>query len=243
MGQVLVVTSGKGGTGKTTLCAGIASSLARRGQQVLCIDGDIGLRNLDIALGMSDTATVSFIDVIEGRCALEDAPRHRAMTGLVLLTAPVSAGDAACEGVDRMLRQARLQFDWVLIDAPAGIGSGFELATAFADRALVVSGADPASLRDAGRAAQLLRPTVQQIHLVVNRISRRLFRQIGATVDDMMDQIGLPLLGLVPEDPNVVLAAVSGVPLVQYTARGAAVAVDHIARRLMDEKVALMRIR
>ncbi len=243
MGQVLVVTSGKGGTGKTTLCAGIASSLARRGQQVLCIDGDIGLRNLDIALGMSDTATVSFIDVIEGRCALEDAPRHRAMTGLVLLTAPVSAGDAACEGFDRMLRQARLQFGWVLIDAPAGIGSGFELATAFADRALVVSGADPASLRDAGRAAQLLRPTVQQIHLVVNRISRRLFRQIGATVDDMMDQIGLPLLGLVPEDPNVVLAAVSGVPLVQYTARGAAVAVDHIARRLMDEKVALMRIR
>ena len=243
MGQVLVVTSGKGGTGKTTLCAGIASSLAKRGQQVLCIDGDIGLRNLDIALGMSDTATVSFIDVIEGRCALEDAPRHRAMTGLVLLTAPVSAGDAACEGFDRMLRQARLQFGWVLIDAPAGIGSGFELATAFADRALVVSGADPASLRDAGRAAQLLRPTVQQIHLVVNRISRRLFRQIGATVDDMMDQIGLPLLGLVPEDPNVVLAAVSGVPLVQYTARGAAVAVDHIARRLMDEKVALMRIR
>ena len=243
MGQVLVVTSGKGGTGKTTLCAGIASSLAKRGQQVLCIDGDIGLRNLDIALGMSDTATVSFIDVIEGRCALEDAPRHRAMTGLALLTAPVSAGDAACEGFDRLLRQARLQFSWVLIDAPAGIGSGFELATAFADRALVVSGADPASLRDAGRAAQLLRPTVQQIHLVVNRISRRLFRQIGATVDDMMDQIGLPLLGLVPEDPNVVLAAVSGVPLVQYTARGAAVAVDHIARRLMDEKVALMRIR
>ena len=243
MGQVLVVTSGKGGTGKTTLCAGIASSLARRGQQVLCIDADIGLRNLDIALGMSDTATVSFIDVIEGRCALEDAPRHRAMTGLVLLTAPVSAGDAACEGFDRMLRQARLQFGWVLIDAPAGIGSGFELATAFADRALVVSGADPASLRDAGRAAQLLRPTVQQIHLVVNRISRRLFRQIGATVDDMMDQIGLPLLGLVPEDPNVVLAAVSGMSLVQYTARGAAVAVDHIARRLMDEKVALMRIR
>ena len=243
MGQVLVVTSGKGGTGKTTLCAGIASSLAKRGQQVLCIDGDIGLRNLDIALGMSDTATVSFIDVIEGRCALEDAPRHRAMTGLVLLTAPVSAGDAACEGFDRMLRQARLQFGWVLIAAAAGIGSGFELATAFADRALVVSGADPASLRDAGRAAQLLRPTVQQIHLVVNRISRRLFRQIGATVDDMMDQIGLPLLGLVPEDPNVVLAAVSGVPLVQYTARGAAVAVDHIARRLMDEKVALMRIR
>lgn len=243
MGQVLVVTSGKGGTGKTTLCAGIASSLAKRGQQVLCIDGDIGLRNLDIALGMSDTATVSFIDVIEGRCALEDAPRHRTMTGLVLLTAPVSAGDAACEGFDRLLRQARLQFGWVLIDAPAGIGSGFELATAFADRALVVSGADPASLRDAGRAAQLLRPSVRQIHLVVNRISRRLFRQIGATVDDMMDQIGLPLLGLVPEDPNVVLAAVSGMSLVQYTARGAAVAVDHIARRLMDEKVALMRIR
>lgn len=243
MGQVLVVTSGKGGTGKTTLCAGIASSLAQRGRQVLCIDADVGLRNLDIALGMSDMATVSFADVMEGRCPLDNAPRHRSLAGLALLTAPVSADEADCGGFDRLLRQARLRFDWVLIDAPAGIGSGFQLATAFADRALVVSGADPASLRDAGRAAQLLRPAVRQIHLVVNRVSRRLFRQIGATVDDMMDQIGLPLLGLVPEDPNVVLAAVGGVPLVQYTARGASVAMDHIARRLMDERVPLMRIR
>lgn len=246
MGQVMVVTSGKGGTGKTTLCAGIASCLSQMQQRVLCIDTDIGLRNLDLALGMADTATVSFAEVIDGRVTLDDAPHHPQLAQLALLTAPTTELAVDEAGFERLLQQARAQFEWILVDAPAGIGAGFRFSSAYADRALVVATADPASLRDAGRAAVLLReetPAPTQVHLAVNRVSRRLFRQMGATIDDVMDQLGLPLLGMVPEDPNVVLAAVTGAALPCYTNRGAAVAVDHIARRLLGQKIPLMRIR
>ena len=244
MGQVMVVTSGKGGTGKTTLCAGVASALSQQGQRVLCIDADIGLRNLDLALGMADTATVAFTEVLTGRIPLERAPAHPELPGLQLLTAPAGGDEVEHAAFGQMLDEARARYDWVFIDAPAGIGMGFQLSAAFADRGLVVSTADPASLRDAACAAQLLRQQgLQQLQLAVNRVSRKLFQKIGSTIDDMMDHIGLPLLGLTPEDPNVVLAAVVGVALLRYTQRGAAVAMANMARRLMYESVPLMRIR
>lgn len=244
MGQVIVVTSGKGGTGKTTLCAGLGSALSQRKQKVLCIDADIGLRNLDLALGMADTATVAFTEVLADRIPLERAPTHPALPSLQLLTSPTAESEIHSEGFRQMLCQARTCYDWILIDAPAGIGSGFHLSAAYADRALVVATADPASLRDAGRAAQLLRQLgLPQQHLAVNRVSRKLFHKIGSTIDDMMDQIGLPLLGLVPEDPKVVLAAVTGTALLHYTDRGAAAAMHNMARRLLFESVPLMRIR
>jgi len=244
MGQVMVVTSGKGGTGKTTLYAGVASALSQQGQRVLCIDADIGLRNLDLALGMADTATVAFTEVLAGRIPLERAPAHPSLNDLQLLTAPTSAEEVDHAAFGAMLTEARARYDWILIDAPAGIGTGFQLSSAYADRALVVSTADPASLRDAARAAQLLRQNgMSQMHLAVNRVTRKLFQKIGSTIDDVMDRIGLPLLGLVPEDPNVVLAAVMGAPLLRYTDRGAAVAMGNMARRLMFEPVPLMRIR
>ena len=244
MGQVMVVTSGKGGTGKTSLCAGIASCLSQMQQKVLCIDADIGLRNLDLALGMADSATVPFTEITEGRATLDAAPHHPKLPQLSLLTAPAEYTGIDSAAFQQLLQQAGERYDWVLIDAPAGIGDGFRLAASYADRALVVAMADPASLRDAARAAQMLRQLgVKRAHLAVNRISKKLYRKIGATVDDVMDQVGLPLLGLVPEDANVVLAAVSGVPLVCYTERGAVVACRHLAQRLMDERVPLMRIR
>ena len=249
MGQVMVVTSGKGGTGKTTLCAGLAAGLAQLDQQVLCIDADIGLRNLDLSLGMADAATVPFTEALGGGTPLSAAPRHPLLPRLALLTAPVRTAPVDGAAFRALLAQARESFDWILIDAPAGIGEGFRLSSAYADRALVVATADPASLRDAGRAAQLLRrpgtpPLPAQV--AVNRVSRKLFRQMGATVDDVMDQIGLPLAGLVPEDPCVVLAAAAGVPLLQYethNTRGAAAALRRMARRLMGQSVPLMRIR
>lgn len=246
MGQVLVVTSGKGGTGKTTLCAGIASCLAAEGRRVLCIDGDVGLRNLDLCLGMEDQAVVSFQDAMAEEQALKDAPEHLRIPGLHLLTAPANT---AAEDVDeaafsRLLDRVREEFDWCLIDAPAGVGAGFRLTARFADRALVVAQADPASLRDAAWTAQLLAGLgLETMHLAVNRVSRRLFSHIGTTVDDMMDWISLPLLGLVPEDRNVILAAAAREPLVLYTSRRASVACLHIARRLEGKNVPLMRIR
>ena len=244
MGQVLVVTSAKGGTGKTTLCAGIAAALSQLGKTVLCIDADIGLRNLDLALGMADIATVAFSEVMLERMPLERAPAHPELPGLQLLTAPASAEPIDEDAFGQLLDRARGAYDWVLVDAPAGIGGGFRLSACHADRALVVSTADPASLRDAGRAAQLLQQIgLTKSHLAVNRVNRRLFQKLGTTIDDMMDQIGLPLLGLVPEDPNVVLAAVSGKALLCYTSRNAAIAMKNMARRLMYETVPLMRLR
>ena len=154
MGTVIVVTSGKGGTGKTSLTGGVASCLAALGQKVLCIDLDIGLRNLDISLGMTDRALMDFTDVLERRCTLERAAvEHPVIRGLYLLTAPVRPSPASMDEdkMLAMLRTARTQFDYILIDSPAGLGGGFRLATCGADRAVVVSTNDSSALRDAQR--------------------------------------------------------------------------------------------
>lgn len=134
MGEVLVVTSGKGGTGKTTLCAGLASCLAAMGQRVLAIDCDIGLSNLDIALGMTDCATVSFLDVMMENQYLSDAPEHPVIPGLQLLTAPSKTRAGLVDDIifGRLIEEAAETYDWVLLDAPAGIGFGFDLAAAYA---------------------------------------------------------------------------------------------------------------
>lgn len=245
MGEVISVISGKGGTGKTTLCAAIATCLAADGQKVLCIDADIGLRNLDIALGMAQLPIVAFTDVIQGHYTLADATVHPRLPNLSLFTAPVRENDELIDavGFGRMLERVRESFDYCLIDAPAGIGSGFRLATRFADRCLVVSTADPASMRDAGCAADLLAIDGQdELHLLVNRITPRLFSRMTLTVDDIMDEVGLPLLGLVPEDPDVVLSAAAGEALIFTTGDGAAEACLRISRRLRGEPVPLMKL-
>ena len=247
MGQVIAVISGKGGTGKTSLTAGVAACLAAEGQKVLCIDCDMGLRNLDLSLGLADEATVAFTDVMDGLYTLEDAVSHPRIPGLDLLTAPVTKlpEDVDQEAFGRLLEEVRTQYDWCLIDAPAGVGVGFQLATRYADELVVVAVADPASMRDAARAADLIelqeRPD-RPMRLVVNRVSRRMYRKLRATVDDVMDGVGLPLLGIVPDDISVTLAAAASEPLILYTSRGASVACLHIARRLCGRRATLLRL-
>lgn len=246
MGQVIAVTSGKGGTGKTTVCAALACCLAAEGYRVLCIDADIGLRNLDISLGMADTAPISFADVLAKRYRLDEATAHPEIPSLFLLTAPVAEKPETIRFQDfsLLLDAVRQRFDFCLIDAPAGIGDGFRLATAFADLILVIAAPDPASLRDAAGTADLLHLMGKdQIKLIVNRVTPALFRSLKWTVDDIMDEIGLPLLGLVPDDDKVVLAAASNTPLILYTDQGAALGCLHIARRLCGEKMPLLHIR
>ena len=246
MGTVIVVTSGKGGTGKTSLTGGVASCLAALGQKVLCIDLDIGLRNLDISLGMTDRALMDFTDVLEGRCTLErSAVEHPVIRGLYLLTAPVRPTPVAMdeEKMRAMLLQARQRFDYILIDSPAGLGSGFRLATCGADRAVVVSTNDSSALRDAQRTVVELGRRLDTIHLVMNRIQPRLLRRLRTTIDDAMDAAGLPLLGGVPEDSQVILAANTGEPLILFSRKGAALAYLNIAKRLMGQRVPLMKIR
>lgn len=246
MGTAIVVTSGKGGTGKTTLTAGISSCLAAIGRRVLCIDMDIGLRNLDISLGMSDRVVMDFSDVVEGRCSLErGAAPHPVIDGLYLLTAPMRlpAGRISPQQMIHFMNQAKEAFDYVLIDSPAGIGSGFQLAVAGADRAVVVTTNDPSALRDAQRAVTELSKTLPNIHLVMNRIQPKVMKRLHTTIDDAMDTAGLPLLGVVPEDPQVTLALGAGQPLVLASRKGAAVACLNIARRIDGQRIPLMNIR
>ena len=245
MGQVIAITSGKGGTGKTTLCAAIASCLAAEGYRVLCIDADMGLRNLDISLGMADLAPLSFADVLFERYSLSEATPHPEIPNLYLLSAPVVENPETIRFQDfgSLLDTVREHFDFCLIDSPAGIGDGFYFATAYADRVLIVAMPDPASLRDAaGTADQLRLMGKQDLRLIVNRVSPRLFRRMKWTVDDIMDETGLPLLGVVPSDDHVVLAAAANQALIRRTDLGAARASLHIARRLTGKRVPLLRI-
>ena len=246
MGTAIVITSGKGGTGKTSLTAGVASCLAALGRRVLCLDGDIGLRNLDLALGMSDQALMDFTDVIAGRCPLELAvPEHPEIKNLHLLTAPVTPPSQPISPAEmrELITRLKARYDYCLIDCPAGIGSGFQLATCGADRAVVVSPTDASSLRDAQRTVAQLRGRVPQLHLVMNRVQPKLLRRLRTNIDDAMDAAGLPLLGIVPEDETVTLAANQGKPLILATAKGAALAYLNIARRLDGQRVPLMRIK
>lgn len=245
MGEVAAMISGKGGTGKTSLAAGVAACLAAEGKRVLCIDCDVGLRNLDISLGLSDAAVIPFTAVMDGECTLDDAVEHPKIPGLYLLTAPVTrrAEELDRAAFGKLLEDARRQFDWCVVDAPAGIGAGFHLAASFADWALVVATADPASLRDAARATDLTELAgVPARRLIVNRISRRIYRRMHATIDDVMDGVGLQLLGIVPEDPGVTLAAAAGEPLILYSNSGAAEACLHIARRLCGRRTPLCKL-
>ena len=244
MGTVVAVTSGKGGTGKTSITGGVASSLALMGRRVLCIDMDIGLRNLDISLGLNDRALMDFSDVALGRCPLARAAvDHPTLKGLSLLTAPMALpASLTADKVRALLDTARTMYDYILIDSPAGLGTGFRLATCGADRALVTATNDTPPLRDPQRTVGELEG-VRQVHLVMNRIQLKLLRRLRTTIDDAMNTAGLPLLGVVPEDPQVILCANLGEPLVTRGKRGAALACWNIAQRLEGLQVPVMRIR
>ena len=221
MGQCIAVVSGKGGTGKTSFTAGVGAALALSGLRVLCVDCDIGLRNLDIALGLSDAALMDFSDVAQQRCTLERAVvAHPQLAKLSWLTAPIRQRGQPVTGeqMASLLRAVRMQYDFCLLDAPAGLGDGFLLATAAADRCVVVTTAD--------------------------RVRKKLLRSMHATIDDAMDKAGLPLLGVVPEDDALPLALNRGSPiLLSAPASPASSAYRNIATRLRGGKAPLLRIK
>ena len=233
MGTVISITSGKGGTGKTSITGGVAASLALMGRRVLCVDMDIGLRNLDITLGLNDRALMDFSDVALGRCPLARAAvEHPDLKGLYLLTSPMTLpASLTADKIRDLLDTARTEYDYILIDAPAGLGAGFHLAVCGADRVLVIATNDASSLRDAQRTVEKLEG-YRQVHLVMNRIQLKLLRRLRATIDDAMNAAGLPLLGVVPEDPQVILCANLGLPLSSRGKKGAALACWNIAQRL-----------
>lgn len=240
MGELIAVLSGKGGTGKTSVCAALAQALCVSGESVLCIDCDVGLRNLDIALGLSEECAISFADVCDGSYTLDDAAGHPVYPTLSFLTAPVGCNVSQIDqdAFDKMLSEARKRYSYILLDAPAGVETGFSLAARVADRILLVTQADPAAIRDAQRAGQLLELMGKdRVRLIVNRVKKKQVAQMKLTVDDIMDQTGLPLIGLVPEDANVTMAASFRQPLLGYTRKGAASACRRIAKRIQGHSV------
>ena len=225
-GQCIAVVSGKGGTGKTSLVSSVGAALALAGRRVLCLDCDVGLRNLDLALGLADKALMDFSDVAQGRCPLDSAVvEHPKLPGLFLLTAPArSRGRPVTEEeMKALLAQTREHYDYCLLDSPAGLGAGFRLAACGADRCIVVTTADATSLRDAQHTVmELHRFPAGSLHLVVNRVRKKMLRQLHATIDDAIDQ---------------------GLPLLPSGGQGASAAYRNIAKRIQGEKVPLARIR
>lgn len=245
MGKIIAVVSGKGGTGKTTFTANVGFALASMGKKVLCLDCDITLRNLDLALGLSDSALMDFSDVMSGRCTLEEAVvNHPKYPSLFLLAAPLVFGGFSVEPeqVTALMSQIRESFDYCLVDAPAGLGQGFRMATQEADHVMVVTTTDVTALRDAQRTVmELDRFPNGKVHLIVNRVAKKLLRQLHTTIDDAMDAAGLPLLGVVPEDADIPKCLNQGTPLRDdnfYAAR----AYYNIAKRIAGYKAPLMRL-
>ena len=245
MGKIIAVVSGKGGTGKTTFTANVGFALASMGKKVLCLDCDITLRNLDMALGLSDSALMDFSDVMSGRCTLEEAVvSHPKYPSLFLLAAPLVFGGFSVEPeqVTALMSQIRESFDYCLVDAPAGLGQGFRMATQEADHVMVVTTTDVTALRDAQRTVmELDRFPNGKVHLIVNRVAKKLLRQLHTTIDDAMDAAGLPLLGVVPEDADIPKCLNQGTPLRDdnfYAAR----AYYNIAKRIAGYKAPLMKL-
>lgn len=247
MTQTIVIASGKGGTGKTTLTAGIGFALAERGKRCLCIDADTGVRSLDLTLGMYDTVLFDFSDVAAGRATLEEAVvPHPENPDLLVLTAPLHSSDIGPDAIRLVSSQAIASdiADYVLIDAPAGLEEGFSRAAAGADSAVIVATPDIVSLRSADRTASVLeQKNFFDIRLVVNRVRPRVISKNNTpNIDDSMDMAGLPLLGYVPEEEAVLVCGALGQNLLKRRGSNAAKAMRNIAARIDGEDVPVMRL-
>lgn len=240
--QVVTVTSGKGGVGKTTAVANIATALAAAGQKVVCIDADIGLRNLDVVMGLENRIVYDLVDVIEGRCRLRQAMiRDRHFQELYLIPAAQTRDKSAVSPSDMvdLCDELRADFDWVLIDSPAGIERGFRNAIAPADRILLVTNAEVSAVRDADRVIGLLEAEEKGApSLIINRLKPDLIKQHEMlSPEDVLDLLAVPLLGIVPEDEAVIVATNRGLAVVLDEKSRAGRAFRNIALRLMGKEV------
>ena len=241
MCEVIVVTSGKGGVGKTTTTANVGCGLAQMGARVLLIDTDIGLRNLDVVMGLENRIVYNLVDVIEGKCRLKQALiRDKRYSSLFLLPCAQTKDKTAVNETQmrRLIEHAADDFDYILLDSPAGIEHGFKNAIAGATRALVITTPEVSAIRDADRIVGLLEANeFTKIDLIINRIRYDLVKRGDMmTAEDVVDILSIPLIGVVPDDENVVISTNRGEPLVgSHTLAGRAY--RNICYRVMGRQV------
>jgi len=260
-GKVITVASGKGGTGKTTSVAAISSCLAVLGYKTLCIDFDVGMRNLDLSLAMQDFAVIDFVDVATGRIELMSAVSKAPMIpNLFFLTAPPGNVDFASDdskavsgtggdsvvsitAIKKMFEEIRENFDYCLIDAPPGIGSGIRVAVCDADMAIIVTAGEDPTIRDAQQTASAIRNLgVDKLRLLVNRVDPKKYKLIKTTIDDIIDIVGVQLIGLIREDKYIFRALHANTPLVLYKKRQSAYDYLEVAHRIIGENIPLQSI-
>ena len=228
MGEVIVITSGKGGVGKTTTTANLGSALAMRGKKVVLLDTDIGLRNLDVVMGLENRIVYDIVDVIEGKCKLRQALiKDKRFTDLFLLPA-AQTRDKDAINEDEMIRltqRLKEEFDYIIVDCPAGIEQGFKNAIAGADRAIVVTNAEISS-------------NIRNPELIINRIRPEMVKR-GEMMDveDILDLLSIDLIGVVPEDENIITQTNKGEPAVANKKAASGKAYIEIARRILGENV------
>jgi len=243
MSRIIVVTSGKGGVGKTTTTANLSMTLARRGRKVAVVDADFGLRNLDLLLGLENRVVYTAVDVLSGQCRLEQAlVKDKRQPNLVLLPAAQNrTKDAVNPDQMKQLVMALAQtYEYVFVDCPAGIEMGFQNAIAAAKEAVIVTTPEIAAVRDADRVVGLLEANnIKKIQLVVNRIRPAMVQANDMmSVEDVQEILAIPLIGVVPDDERVIVSTNKGEPLVLSEIPSlAGSAFDNIARRLEGEKV------
>ena len=246
MSEVIVVTSGKGGVGKTTTSANVGTGLASMGKRVVLIDADIGLRNLDVVMGLENRIVYNLVDVVEGNCRVKQALiRDKRYPSLYLLPSAQTRDKTAVNESQmiKMIDHLKEQFDFIILDCPAGIEQGFKNAVAGATRALVVTTPEVSAIRDADRIIGLLEARdFSQIDLVVNRLRPDMVKKGKMmSVDDVVDILSLPLIGVVPDDENVVIATNQGEPLVgNHTLAGQAY--QNICLRILGEEVPYLNL-
>jgi len=241
MSEVIVITSGKGGVGKTTTTANLGTGLALMGKKVVLIDTDIGLRNLDVIMGLESRIVYNLVDVIEGKCRIKQALiKDKRYLGLYLLPSAQTRDKTSVTPTQmkKLVDTLREQFDYILLDCPAGIEQGFQNAIAGADRALVVTTPEVSSIRDADRIIGLLSANeIEKVDLIVNKLKIEMVRRGDMmSVNDVSDILGIPLIGIVPDDENIIIASNQGQPLVgEGTLAGKAF--QHITRRVLGETI------
>ena len=242
MSEVIAVASGKGGVGKTTLTANIGIALARMGKKTVVVDTDMGLRNLDLALGLENSVVYDIIDVVSGECRLREAEvsdkKYRDFAFLPA-TQFKSFDDFTSDKLKKITDKLRETFDYILIDCPAGIGSVFSACAECADRAIIVVNPDPFSLRDADRVAGILEEKgISDIRMIVNRYRENLVSKgVMLDVNNIIDAIAIRLLGVVNEDEAFIESCISGTPVVLNFTSSAALEIVNIARRINGERV------